>query len=147
MLPFLAAAAVVMGGLLSVQPLLNAKVGVAAGHPVYAAMFSVLVSTTTMLVAALVLRLPPPDLPAVFRLPPWALLGGVIGAFVVLVALTATPKLGAATTVALFIAGQLVASIILDHYGLLGVPIHPFDWTRALGVLLLIAGVALIRFG
>jgi transporter family-2 protein len=147
MLPLLAAAAVVMGGLLSVQPLLNAKVGIAAGHPVYAAMFSVLVSSATMILAALVLRLQAPDVPAIFRLPPWALVGGVIGAFVVLVALTATPRLGAATTVALFIAGQLVASIVLDHYGLLGVPIHPFDWVRALGVLLLIAGVMLIRFG
>jgi transporter family-2 protein len=146
MLWLLGAAAVVMGALLSVQPLLNARVAGSAGSPVYGAMFSVLVSTLTMLAGAFLLRLPLPDLRAVAANPPWTWTGGIIGAFVVLVALTATPRLGAATTVMLFITGQMAASLLLDHHGWLGVPLHPIDLPRVLGVLCLVAGIVLIRW-
>ena len=145
MLALLAVAVVVVGALLAIQPLLNFRVAVAAGHAIYGAMFSVTVSTITMLVAALVMRLERPDLRAVFDGPAWTWVGGVIGAFVVLTALTATPRLGAATTVALFIAGQLAASLLLDHFGWLGVPVQPIGPMRLLGVGCLLAGVILIR--
>jgi bacterial/archaeal transporter family-2 protein len=146
MLWLIGAAVVVVGALLAVQPLLNARMAGAAGHAVYGAMFSVAVSSATMLAAALLLRLPMPDLRGIGAQPPWVWTGGIIGAFVVLVALTATPRLGAATTVMLFIAGQLAASLVLDHYGVLGVPVQPIGLRRVLGVACLIAGVILIRW-
>ena len=135
-----------MGAGLSIQPLLNARVGAALGHPVYAAMFSVFVSTLSMITLALVMRLDWPSLRGLGALPPWMLTGGVIGAFVVLVALMATPRLGAAITIALFISGQLAMSLVIDHFGLLGVPERPLTMARLVGVLCLTAGVALIRW-
>lgn len=63
----------------------------------------------------------------------------------VLTALTATPRLGAATTVVLFISGHLAASLVLDHYRLLGVPVHPIGLRRVLGVACRIAGVSAPR--
>ncbi len=135
----------VMGALLSVQPLLNARVAASAGHPIYGALFSVSVSSLTMILAVALLRLPAPDLHGVAGLKPWVWSGGVIGAFVVLSALIATPRLGSATTVALFIAGQLLASMVIDQLGLLGVPQHPLSAGRFVGVVLLVTGVALIR--
>ncbi len=146
MLWLIGAAVSAVGALLAMQPLLNARVAGAAGHSVYGALFSVLVSSAALLTMALLLRLPLPDARAVAGQPPWALTGGLIGALVVLVALIATPRLGAATTVMLFIAGQLACSLVLDHFGLLGVPMHPVDLPRLLGVLCLVAGVVLIRW-
>lgn len=146
MLWLLAAAIVVVGALLAMQPLINARVAGAAGHPIYGAMFSVFVSTVALLVAAVALRLPAPDLRGVVGSPAWSWTGGVIGACVVLAGLVVTPRLGAATTVMLFITGQMAASLLLDHHGWLGVPERPLDATRVLGVLCLIAGVALIRW-
>ncbi len=135
----------VMGGLLSAQPLLNARVAAGAGHPIYGALISVAVSSLTMLLAVLVLRLPAPAVRGLAALPAWTWCGGVIGAFFVLSALIATPRLGSATTVALFIAGQLIASLVIDQLGLLGVPQHSLSPGRLFGVGLLAAGVALIR--
>jgi transporter family-2 protein len=146
MLWLIGAAVVAVGALLAAQPLLNARVAHAAGHPIYGAMFSVTVSTLTMLAAALLLRLPVPDLRRIGGEHPFFWTGGIIGAFVVLTALIATPRLGAATTVMLFIAGQLVCSLLIDHFGWLGVPVHPVDLPRLLGVLCLTAGVVLIRW-
>ena len=146
-MPWLIGAVVsLVGALLAMQPLLNARVAGAAGHAVYGALFSVLVSSLSLLTVVLVLRLPLPDLRGIASQPPWALTGGIIGALVVLSALIATPRLGAATTVMLFIAGQLLCSLLLDHYGVLGVPEHPINLARVLGVICLIAGVILIRW-
>jgi transporter family-2 protein len=146
MLWLLGAAIVVVGALLAMQPLINARVAGAAGHPIYGAMFSVFVSTVALLAAAVALRLPAPDLRGIAGSPAWSWTGGVIGACVVLAGVVVTPRLGAAATVMLFIAGQMAASLLLDHHGWLGVPERPLDLTRVLGVLCLIAGVALIRW-
>ena len=64
MLWLIGTAVVVVGALLATQPLLNARIAGAAGHPIYGTLFSVTVSTLTMLVAATLLRLPWPDLRA-----------------------------------------------------------------------------------
>lgn len=146
MLWLLGTAVVGVGALLALQPLLNARVGGAAGHPIYGALFSVAVSSITLAAAGVALRLPAPDLRGIAAAPAWSWAGGVIGAGVVLSALLATPRLGAATTVMLFITGQMAASLLLDHQGWLGVPERPLDLTRALGVLCLVAGVVLIRW-
>ena len=142
----LAATTVLVGMLLATQPLINARAGAAAGHPVYGALVSVTVSTLALALAALALRLPAPDLRALASAPAVTWTGGLIGALVVLTALTATPRLGAAATVALFIAGQLGASLLLDQRGWLGVPLQPITPTRLLGVACLVAGVVLIRW-
>jgi transporter family-2 protein len=55
------------------------------------------------------------------------------------------PHLGAATTVGLFLAGQVIASIAIDHLGLLGVTAQPASIPRLLGALLIIVGVAMVQ--
>jgi transporter family-2 protein len=55
------------------------------------------------------------------------------------------PKLGAATFIALLVAGQMLASVTLDHFGWLGLAQREIDLPRVIGVLLLIGGVVLIR--
>ena len=135
-----------MGSGISLQPLLNAQVAVRAGHPIYGALISVFVSTCLMLVLVVAGRLPAPQVRELLAGPWWMWIGGAIGALYVLAALIATPRLGAATTVAIFITGQLIASILVDHFGLLGVPPRPIDLSRIVGVGLLLGGVALIRW-
>jgi transporter family-2 protein len=46
---------------------------------------------------------------------------------------------------ALLVTGQMAAAMVMDHYGLLGLPVHHVNAQRILGVLLLLAGVTLIR--
>lgn len=136
----------VMGAGISMQPLLNAQVATRAGHPIYGALISVFVSTCLMAVLVIAGRLPAPNLRMLAAGPLWMWIGGIIGALYVLAALIATPRLGAATTVAIFIAGQLTASIVIDHYGLFGVPVHSIDLPRLIGVAMLVGGVVMIRF-
>ena len=78
------------------------------------------------------------------RSPWWYWLGGGgMGVVVVLAITVATPRLGAAATIGLLIAGQLAMGVLIDRYGWFGVEQVPLSWTRSLGVLLLAAGALL----
>ena len=69
----------------------------------------------------------------------------MLGAFYVTSVIILVPKIGVALTFGLVVAGQLGLSLMLDHYGLLGLPVHAINWQRLVGVLLIIVGVVLIR--
>ena len=69
--------------------------------------------------------------------------GGGMGVVVVLTITVVTPRLGAAATIGLLIAGQLAMGVAIDTYGLFGVDKVALSWPRILGVLLLAAGAVL----
>lgn len=70
---------------------------------------------------------------------------GLLGIVVLLAGTAATPILGVGATAAALTAGQLGAGIVLDQLGLLGLPEVPISPQRLLGVLLVVAGVVLVR--
>ncbi|WP_394653616.1 DMT family transporter [uncultured Sphingomonas sp.] len=84
--------------------------------------------------------------PAILRdAPAWAWLGGIYGAIYVATAAYAAPRLGVATMLMVAIAGQLAAAIVIDHFGLFGIRAEPVSVSRIAGLLLVIAGVTLVR--
>jgi transporter family-2 protein len=77
---------------------------------------------------------------------PWyAWAGGFYGAFFVAVSAFAAPRLGIASLVTIGIAGQLLAALAIDHFGAFGIERAEISPGRVLGVLLVIAGVVLVR--
>jgi transporter family-2 protein len=69
----------------------------------------------------------------------------MLGAVYVLVTVVVAPRLGAATMIATIIAGQMLASLLLDHYGVAGYAPHSVNAWRIAGTLLIIAGVVMIQ--
>jgi transporter family-2 protein len=98
-----------------------------------------------MVALALALQDPLPSVATVSRIPWFAWTGGVFGAIFIGLAIFLIPQLGAATFFALLIAGQMLGSMVFDHFGVLGVPVHPVSVIRIAGAALLVAGVVLIR--
>jgi transporter family-2 protein len=80
---------------------------------------------------------------AVIHEPSWLWLGGLFGAMIVVAIAYAPPRIGTFATVALLIAGQLVAGALIDAFGWLGSPRIPVTWARVAGLLLVTAGAAL----
>jgi transporter family-2 protein len=74
----------------------------------------------------------------------WQWFGGLASALYVTSAIVLFPRLGAVVTVGLFIAGQMIASLLLDGGGLLGVEREPIGVGDGLGIAAVLAGVALI---
>jgi transporter family-2 protein len=72
---------------------------------------------------------------------PWQLLGGLGSALYITAGILLFPRLGALVAVGLFIGGQMLASLLLDGFGWLGVEQDPLDATALLGALAVGAGV------
>ncbi|MGM0981937.1 MAG: DMT family transporter [Pseudomonadota bacterium] len=133
------------GTMLPMQAGINAGLARGWGHPLWAAAVSFGVGTLVLLVAAMTARLAVPSWQQLSSIPTWSWTGGVLGAFYVTVMVIFAPKLGAATLLALVVAGQMLASTLLDHFGALGFPQQALSLPRLLGILLLFLGVILIR--
>lgn len=74
----------------------------------------------------------------------WKWLGGVFGAFYVLTVILIVKDIGPANLLCLIIAGQLVAGVLIDHFGWVGFTVHPINVWRVVGILLIIGGGVLV---
>ena len=138
--------AVTAGAVVPFQSAINANLGRGLGHPLWATLASLLVSILVLLPVILALRLPLPSLGFISKAPLWMWTGGAFGVCFISLALVLLPKLGASGFIALAMAGQILASLLLDHFGLFGLVERQLTAPRLLGVLMLIGGVVLIQF-
>ena len=134
---------VLAGCLVGMQAPINSRLGKTVGT-VQAASFSFVVGTVVLLLIAAFVHGGLGDLAHVARAPWWALVGGLLGAVYVTVALIAVRTLGASGLTAVVITGQLAISVAIDRFGLLGVARQPVGAQRIAGLLLLIGGVVLV---
>jgi len=116
------------------------------GSPVGSALVSLTVGTLILAVAVLALGLRP-NWSAARQLPWYAWAGGAYGALFVSVAAFSAPRLGIGPTLILLVSGQLVAALLIDHFGGFGLARQPLTWMRVAGVALVVAGVVLVRRG
>jgi bacterial/archaeal transporter family-2 protein len=141
------ALAVVLGAgagcLVGMQAPINSRLGKSIGG-VQAATFSFLVGTTVLVLLSAVLRGGLGSLGHVGRAPWWALVGGLLGAVYVFVAIEAVRTLAASGLTAVVITGQLVISVVIDRFGLLGIAKQGISASRIVGLVLLVVGVALV---
>jgi bacterial/archaeal transporter family-2 protein len=131
------------GCLVGMQAPINSRLGKTVGG-VQAASFSFLVGTLALVLLSVALRGGLGTLGKVSAVPWWALVGGLLGAVYVFVALESVHTLGAAGLTSVVIAGQLAISLVVDRFGLLGIAKHQITPTRVVGLVLLAAGVALV---
>jgi transporter family-2 protein len=144
-MPALLLLALVTGAGLSAQGVMNSTLRTVLGTPVLAALISFVVGSTVLVAALLVSRERLPGGAVAGAVPWWGWIGGVFGAAFVLMTVIVIPRAGAAATLGAGVAGQLLASVVLDSLGLLGVARHSLTAPRVAGVVLLLAGVALVQ--
>lgn len=131
-----------VGGLLALQAPINGNLGSVTGN-IPAALISFLVGTI-ILAAIVMLSGRATSLGDVTTVPWYYLTGGLLGAVYVTVALTTVSTVGAGGIAAATICGQLTASVALDRIGAFGLDQEPITAARIGGVVLLLAGTALI---
>jgi transporter family-2 protein len=134
------------GVALPVQFGINAQLATWLDTPVRAAFVSFLTGTLILAAAAALVFKPLPSLSRLGHAPWWIWLGGALGAFYVVGSVVAAPRLGAATVIAVIVAGQSLASIVIDHFGWVGFEPKPVSAGRLAGMALVGTGVVLVRF-
>ncbi|HEX2111674.1 MAG TPA: DMT family transporter [Gaiellaceae bacterium] len=133
------------GAMLPIQFGVNAELARWVDSPLRASLVSFAVGTLVLVVAAVPLLREWPAGERLGAAPWWVWIGGALGAFYVLGSIVSAPRLGAVTLVAVILAGQATASLVIDHFGWIGFPAHAVTPGRLVGVALLAAGVILVR--
>jgi transporter family-2 protein len=134
---------VAAGCLVGMQAPINSRLGKSVGS-VQAATFSFLVGTVALLAIVAFVHGGLGGLGKLGRAPWWALVGGLLGAVYVTVALVAVRTLGASGLTAVVITGQLAISVAIDRFGLFGIARQHIGASRILGLVLLVVGVVLV---
>ena len=142
--------AVLGGAVMPIQAGFNRELGGKLGSPLFATLNNFLGGTLLMLAvcAAAMMRggaLAVPTGAAVAAAPWWSWLGGACGVTLVFSATVAVSKIGSVGVVAALLTGQLICSLVIDHWGLIGHAVREVTPTRLAGVGLVVGGMVLIQ--
>lgn len=137
--------ALLAGAMMPTQAAINNRLAVSVESPILAAFISFFVGTAALFAFALLSGESLGNIIAARNAPPIAWIGGLLGAFFVTVTVVLVPRLGVAMAFSLIIAGQMLVTLVLDHFGILGVPVKEISPARVGGILLITAGVVVIR--
>lgn len=136
----------VFAGMLSaVQTAVNGRLGALVGSPIKASVISFLIGTILLLLLCLTLARKSTAEGPRQRQPWWSWLGGVLGGVYVLANVTLSGKLGTGLTVIVLLVGSTAGGLLVDHFGWFGAGKKPINARKALGVLLMIVGAAVIK--
>ena len=130
----------IAGSLLAFMVSANGIVGEAAGN--YAS--SVIIHFIGLVAVVIVLFVTKSKLKNLRSIPLWMYSAGLIGIITVLFNNATFTTLGVSLTVALGLLGQSVTSIIIDHFGLFGLPVSRFDTKKVLGFIIILCGIVIM---
>jgi bacterial/archaeal transporter family-2 protein len=128
----------------STQSGVNSQLRQGLANPLLAAVGSFAIGFFSLIGLQLIVGGPIPTLEAARQISWWKWTGGLLGAFYIVTVIVAVPRIGVASLLCLSIAGQLIAAVVYDHYGLLGFAQHSANVWRLLGVALVLIGAILV---
>jgi transporter family-2 protein len=134
------------GVCLALQAASNSRLRQITEQPLWASYFSIIGTISFASLMMLALRPPLPTVESVKSTEWWQWIGGPLGMIVVMAGAFVVPSLGAAKFISLVVAGQLLASLLLDHYGLMGLAASSLTLGKVGGALLIVLGVVCIKF-
>ncbi|MEB0134815.1 DMT family transporter [Actimicrobium sp. CCC2.4] len=136
------------GAAISMQAAINGRLALnIGGNTVMAALISFCIGTLILTFAAVSRGGIGNSLAALPGQPPWVFAGGVLGAGFLFTTAFLAPRIGLTSMLVLIIAGQLLMSITVDHFGLFGSDLRPVSPVRLIGVIVVLGGVLLTLFG
>jgi transporter family-2 protein len=136
---------ILAGVAVAFQTGVNSQLRTDTNNPVFTALISFGVGTVALMVLYFTVFRQSPAFPEGYTFQWWKFTGGLLGVLYVTGVVIAAPRIGAANALAFIVGGQFVAAIIIDHFGLMHLPINPISWYRIGGIVLLLLGVYFIQ--
>lgn len=137
--------ALLAGMAMPTQAVVNSRLATSLDSPILTAFISFSIGTVALFVYMLLTGVSFGNLAAAKNAPLVAWTGGLLGAFFVSVMATIIPRVSVALAFSLAIAGQMLVTLLIDHFGWLGVTEKPINLPRVFGAALITVGVILIR--
>jgi transporter family-2 protein len=135
---------IVAGSMITIQSVLNSALGKKTGNLGSVLILTLVSISVLLLFIALFPRTA--DFKSMPGLSEWYLyVGGVLGIVILAAPIFLIPRIGATSTLTALVVGQLVLALIMDQFGLFGVPKIEVNITRIIGLILLVVGALLIK--
>lgn len=134
----------IAGALQAWGPPMNGALRKSLENPWLASAVSFLPIVAFLVVLWFCLPNPMPTAKGIASMPPWAPLGGLVGAFAVIAGLLFVDKIGAGPFAGLTITANILMSLLIDNFGWFGIEQHSLNLWRVLGGALMVGGIALI---
>jgi bacterial/archaeal transporter family-2 protein len=138
--------ALCVGGLVPIQGSINAHLGKSLNHPLQATFISFFGAVVLLLILLIVLGPSLPSMAQLKSIPLFYYTGGAYGVVFVTTILVLAPRIGIANTIVATIVGQLILSVILDHFGVFGLARYPVSAPRIFGCMGLLVSLFLIQY-
>jgi transporter family-2 protein len=133
--------ALLAGAFIPLIGILNGRVGRALGEPFYASVMLFGVAIILALVVSVIFGKAAPSVQNLQTLRPMDYTAGFIVAFYVISATVLAGKIGVANFIVMAVSGQIMFSLMIDHFGLFGAPVKPINMTQLVGAVLLLIGL------
>lgn len=137
--------AIFAGTVVTLQGPINVELGKSLNNAYWATFASFFIGTFVVLAFLVISKQSLPSGELIRNTSLWKYLGAVTGAIYVLSVITIIPILGVGFSTILLMFSQLVTAMVIDHFGLFGYPVRPFDMVRLSGVFLMALGIYLIN--
>lgn len=137
--------ALLAGAMIPFQSAMNSTLGKHLQSPYFSALSVFIIAALGLAIYIILSWHAVPTMDQIITAPKWSYLGGVLGGIYILLIIILAPRLGIGPVTVMVLAGQLLAAMIIDHFGLLGAASHPITLIRILGILLVFGGVYLIK--
>ncbi|SPL69230.1 hypothetical protein KPC_0408 [Acinetobacter stercoris] len=132
-----------IGIAMTFQTAINTQLREYLYSPLQAALLSFLIGTIVLALLVVFQQGQKPSFESLISIPWFLWLGGCLGVYAISISIYTAPKLGFLTLSGLIIFGQIVMSMILDQFGLIGAEKTPISWQRLLGAITIFVGVLL----
>jgi len=133
--------ALLAGAFIPLIGILNGRVGRALGEPFYASVMLFGVAIILAFVVSVIFGKAAPSVQNLQTLRPMDYTAGFIVAFYVISATVLAGKIGVANFIVMAVSGQIMFSLMIDHFGLFGAPVKPINMTQLVGAVLLLIGL------
>ena len=137
--------AIIAGMLIPIQAASNIFLNRFTGNILYSSLILISIGLLFLILLIIFLKPTPPSFGEVLRAPIFSYVGGVIIIIYIITITSIAPKLGVGSAVLLIVISQIFSSAIIDHIGLFGLPILPFNYKKLAGLICVIAGLILIN--
>ena len=132
-----------IGIAMTIQTAINTQLREYLYSPLQAALFSFFIGTIALAILVFFQQTEKPNLSDFLQIPWYLWCGGLLGVYAISMSIYTAPQLGFLTLSALIIFGQIMMSMIVDHFGVLGVEKTPINWQRFMGGVVIFIGVLL----
>ena len=132
-----------IGIAMAFQTAINSQLREYLYSPLQAALFSFLVGTIVLAILVFFQQVEKRNFSTLLNIPWYLWIGGCLGVYAISVSIYSAPKLSLLTLSGVIIFGQMVTSMLIDHFGFLGTEKVAINWQRLLGSVVIFIGVLL----